>query len=244
MRIITSDNRVIKFVELFPNSWKTIGRKMIIDVTAFYLNVADNFSLDNHIKKIDLKGSRIIIFHGSIEYLDDSFKIIYADSTKIKGESKTEKDYIALCFTLLDKETSSPRISQSTLGLISAYLGQYMLSSYIYSKQYEYEFLENRKYKTHSDHTVVNISKEKSLQITNSPIEKLKTAIQKIHKLDIKTQRRILLSLNWYTKSFSEDFMNSFLVLWFAIETVSLTSVNIKEGNLLLIKNIICRMTG
>ncbi|QEC68740.1 hypothetical protein FRZ67_16035 [Panacibacter ginsenosidivorans] len=222
--------------QYIPDLWRA-RRKLRMAVTAYYLNPSPQINI-NKVVLLDVLNSRIIFFHGQVAYYGSNVnKVCFAgDTPTLNHETLSNESNIVLCMSILLDDHYTETIADSSIGILG-----YIFHPDIFEERIFYLFVDVEFEKSdaiYSSDVSIHVLPKKDVPIFNQ--DTLVNAIEisnAILKLDGITATKVAMSHHWFMKSLNQSRIDSFLMLWFAIEILATSSTNISEINTLLSKN-------
>ncbi|MBK7370441.1 MAG: hypothetical protein IPJ09_03205 [Saprospiraceae bacterium] len=211
---------------IFPDSWNQKGVKSRIAFTAFEITLPKSqYKINDDPIKLITATYIIIIFYGKLEF-PKKHKMYSFGSEKASVSIKntiSEIGFLMVCF-MRDEELNIQSLQAEIVlngyaGISSLSLGKNAILRHIITNSTDYTYYSPIQFtvsgRVHGMPLFEDIS---GAFISNDTLIKAGELVEKLNKNYIRN--KIILSTNWYLKSFSMEETDSFIAKWISLETL------------------------
>src|SRR4051812_46347437 len=123
MYLIT-EKETISLRHTLPKNWVELNKELSFVSSAYYSKLPQSKTFPTTPFKFDFLNSRIIAFHGILEYMPSTHQVTVATGqAELESTKKSNRDNIILCVRKFEHgNSSSEELPESILGLLTLYL--------------------------------------------------------------------------------------------------------------------------
>src|SRR6476620_2418010 len=198
MYIKTDKNETIGLKEFLPKEWVVLNKELLFAISAYYSKLPDSKAFPKWPVRFNFFDSRIIAFHGILQYMSAPPQVSVAGGTSRLGFEDSRKDNIIVCVTIYEPENPvSVERPQSILGLLTLHLTTNLCYEKIVTRTIKALFLDDEN--SYASKNQVYAFKEDYYPNFSSDALKnrLSELNKKLNSLNGSEANRDLFSFNW-----------------------------------------------